>query len=496
MTTNSIPEETVPLSKYQTLEKSYLELDEKVLKLEHELSWLKRNLFGKKSEKFIPADEQQTSLDLDVEPIEVSIEEEHIEYDRKKSAKKKDGHGRSQMPTHLPFKDTVIEPEEGTEDTRKMGEEITWELEYEPGSLFVHRYIRPKYVKKADNSIIIGVLPARPIEKGNFGPGFITNMIIEKYLYHMPLYRQAQKFKQHYAIIISESTSSDIIKRGAFWLDAVYEAARKELLCSSYLMADETPIPVMVKVTKKKIKKCYYWVYYDPVKKIIIFEYRKGRSQDGPDEFLNDFKNGILQVDGYAGYNNVVNKPGIARAACMAHVRRKFESALDYNRKKAEYALKQIAKWFKLESEAKKNNLSYEERLVLRNKEGFAGSFDEFKQWMCEQCTEEIPSSPIRKACEYAIGQWKAFESYLTDGRVELSNNFVEGAIRPVAIGRKNYLFKGSESSAQRGAVIYSIIAMAKQHGLDPFKYIRMLLEKLPQEKSSNIHKYLPWNIK
>jgi transposase len=324
MTTKGISEETVPLSKYQTLEKSYLELDEKVLKLEHELTWLKRNLFGKKSEKFIPHD-QQMSLDIDVEPVEVPLEEEHIEYDRKKPSKKKEGHGRGHMPTHLPFKDTVIEPEEDTEDSRKIGEEITWELEYEPGSLFVHRYIRPKYVKKDDNSIIIGVLPARPIEKGNFGPGFITNMIIEKYLYHMPLYRQRQKFKLHYGICISESTSSDIIKRGAFWLDAVYEAAKKDLLKSTYLMADETTIPVMIKLSKKKLKKCYYWVYYDPVRKIIIFEYRKGRSQDGPDEFLSDFKNGILQIDGYAGYNNVVDKPDIVRAACMAHVRRKFE---------------------------------------------------------------------------------------------------------------------------------------------------------------------------
>lgn len=495
MTTKGISEETVPLSKYQTLEKSYLALDEKVLKLEHELTWLKRNLFGKKSEKFIPHD-QQMSLDIGVEPVEVPLEEEHIEYDRKKPAKKKEGHGRGHMPTHLPFKDTVIEPEEDTENSRKIGEEITWELEYDPGSLFVHRYIRPKYVKKDDNSIIIGVLPARPIEKGNFGPGFIANMIIEKYLYHMPLYRQGQKFKLHYGIVISESTASDIIKRGAFWLDAVYEAAKKDLLKSTYLMADETTIPVMIKLSKKKLKRCYYWVYYDPVRKIIIFEYRKGRSQDGPDEFLSDFKNGILQIDGYAGYNNVVDKPDIVRAACMAHVRRKFEEALGYNRKKAEYALKQIAQWFKLEAEAKKNNLSYEERLALRKKEGLIESFAEFKQWMHKQCMEEIPSSLIRKACNYAIGQWKGFEPYLTDGRVELSNNFVEGAIRPVAVGRKNYLFKGSESSAQRGAVIYSIIAMAKKHGLDPFKYIRMLLEKLPQEKSSNIQKYLPWNIK
>jgi len=503
MTTTEICEETVPLQKYKTLEKSYLESKEKIavlekshFKLEQELAWLKRNLFGKKSEKFIPSDDNQTSLDLDVEPVEVPLETEHVEYDRKKPAKKKEGHGRGQMPTHLPFKDTVIEPEEDTENTRKIGEDITWELEYEPGSLFVHRFIRPKYASKEDNSIITGKLPARPIEKGNFGSGFIANMINEKYLYHMPLYRQIQKLKQRYGIIIAESTASDIIKHGAFWLDAIYDTAKKDLLKSSYIMADETPIPVMVKLGKKKIKKCYYWVYHDPVRNITIFDYRKGRSREGPNEFLKDFENGIIQIDGYTGYNDVVSKPGVVRAACMAHVRRKFESALDYNRNKAEYALKQIGEWFKLEADAKENDLSYEERLAVRNKAELTKSFNKFNEWMFKQCQEEIPSSPIRKACEYGIGQWKGFDPYLTDGRVELSNNFVEGVIRPVALGRKNYLFKGSENSAQRGAVIYSITAMAKRHGLDPFRYIRMLLEKLPKEKSSNIDKYLPWNIK
>ena len=493
--TKNTAEETVPLSKYLELEENCLELKDKYFQIEQELAWFKRNVFGKKSEKFIP-NEQQQSLDLGIEPVEVSLEKEHIEYDRTKPVRKKGGHGRGEMPTHLPFKDTVIEPEEDLEDYRKIGEDVTWELEYEPGSLFVHRYIRPKYVKKTDDSIISAALPARPIEKGNFGPGIMSNITIEKYLYHMPLYRQGQRFKQHYAVVIPESTLSDIIKHTGFWLDIVFEAAKKELLTCSYIMADETPIPVMIKATRKKLKRCFYWVYYDPLNKITIFEYRKGRGREGPNDFLREYKSGILQIDGYTGYNDVVDKPDICRAACMAHVRRKFESALDYNRQKAEYALNCIGSWFKIEAEAAKRNLSYEDRLIARKEAGLAKSFNEFKEWMQSQCEEEIPSSPLRKACQYAIGQWKGFESYLTDGRVELSNNLVENAIRPVAIGRKNYLFKGSENSAQRGAVIYSIISMAKQHGLDPFMYIRMLLEKLPQEKSSNISKYLPWNIK
>lgn len=495
MITKEISEERVPLSEHLKLKESYLKLKESHFKLEQELAWLKRNLFGKKTERHI-SDDGQESLDLGIEPVEVPLEKEHIEYDRKKASKKKKGHGRGEMPTHLPFKDIVIEPDEDVEGLRKIGEEVTWELDYNPGSLFVTRFIRPKYAKKDDNSIITGKLPARPIDKGNFGPGIISNITIDKYLYHLPLYRQIQKFNQRYAVKISESTASDIIRHCGFWLESIYTEAKKDLFKSSYLMADETPIPVMVKVTKNKIKKCYYWVYHDPLRKITIFEYRKGRSREGPDEFLRDYKSGILQIDGYTGYNNVINKPDITRAACMAHVRRYFEKALGYNREKAEYALGIIRGWFDVESGAKENNLSCRDRLLVRNNAKLKDSFGSFKKWMEKQCEEEMPSSPIRKASVYGLGQWKGFEPYLNDGRVELSNNLVEGAIRPVTLGRKNYLFKGSESSAQRGAVIYSIIAMAKQQDMDPFKYIKMLLDKLPGEKSSNLSNYLPWNIK
>ena len=488
----SIMSSTIPLvinpSDYTKLQEAYDLLTTKYLKLEHELQWLKRQLFGKKSERFIPND-KQLSLDLDVPFEDVEIQKEEITYTRNK-VKKQNGHSRGIMPTHLPFDDTIIEPKEDVSGLKKIGEEITWEYEYTPGSLIIHRYIRPKYERKDQDGITIGQLPSRPIEKGNFGPGFMAQVSVDKYLYHMPLYRQIQRFNRHYGVLFSESTFVDIISKTAFWLESVYVLFKKKVLQSNYIMADETPIPVLIKLSKKKMHKGYYWVYYDPLSKVVVFDFQKTRSRDGPNSFLKDFK-GILQIDGYAGYNDVVSREEVIRAACMAHVRRGFDKSLGYNETKAKYALNQIKDWFAVEKESREDNLSYEERLTIR-KDSLVESFEEFKKWMIQQIGEETPQSPIRKACNYGLGQWDGFKPFLTDGRVELSNNLVENIIRPVTLGRKNYLFKGSENGAKRGAIIYSIIATAKLHDLDPLQYIKMLLKELPNTKSNDIGKFMP----
>ena len=485
-------EATIPLSAYQKLEAENITLKQ-------ELAWLKRQMFGSKSERFIPNADQQ-ELPLEVTPVEIVLTKEHVEYDRVKTDKKKTGgHGRGEMPTHLPFVDEIIEPQENVADCQKIGEEVTWEIDYEPGKCFVRRFIRPKYVKKNGEEdtteIIIGKLPKRPIDKGNFGPAIMSYVTTDKYLNHNPLFRQAKEFLHHSNLVIAESTLCDIVRHTFNWLDPIYHAAKKVLLKASYLMADETTIPVLIKDSKKKTHKGYYWVYYDPINKIVIFEYRSGRSSEGPNDFLAEFRSSILQIDGYKGYNNIIETNHLTRAACMAHVRRDFYEALEFNKEAASYALGVIQKWFAIEKIAKTGNYTAQQRLALRKENNLRESFADFKSWMVKYCADALPSDAVRKACEYAFGQWDGFNAYLSDGRVELSNNLVENAIRPVTLGRKNYMFKGSEESAKRGAVIYSIIATAKLHGLDPYRYIKMLLEKLPGEMAENIEKYLPWNI-
>ena len=477
-------DKTVPLSTYRELEGKYQQVV-------HELQWLKRQLFGQKSERFIP-DDSQLSLDLNIPQTPQVVSEEQVSYTRHK-VQKKSGHSRMDMPTNLPFDDIHLEPQEDIGNAEKIGEEITWELEYEPGTLFVRRYIRPKYKLKNSDEIVISTLPARPVDKGNFGPGIMSTVTTDKYLYHLPLYRQLQKFHNEFKVEFAESTFCDLIAKTVFWLEPVYMKMKEKLLEASYLQADETPMPVLIKQKKGKTHNGYYWVYFDPLGKVALFEYKGGRSREGPNAFLKEYK-GILQVDGYAGYNDLAAKDDITRAACMAHVRRKFDQALDYDKTTSEYALSTIGRWFDLEREAVKAELTHDQRRKKRQAT-MVEEFTVFRQWMLDEAANHLPKSPIRKAIEYALGQWPGFDIFLEDGRVELSNNRVENAIRPVALGRKNYLFKGSESAAQRGAIIYSIVSTAKLHNREPREYIKHLLEKLPAEKSSNLEKYLPWNV-
>lgn len=460
-----------------------------LIKVTHDYEWLKRQLFGQKSERYIPND-QQTALDLGVTPAEVTSRTQTITYDRTTTQKKK-GHARETMPTHLPFENMEVNPEENIDGCEKIGTEITWEYLYTPGSLKIRRFLRHKYARPDHDGVLMGKLPARPIDKGNFSPEFMASVTIDKFVYHIPLWRQIKKFNDEYKVVFAESTFCDIIAKTAFWLEPVYQIFKDDILHAQYLQVDETTIPVLIKQKKGKAHKGYYWVYYDPLRKIVLFEYCYSRKKEHPFEFLRDFK-GTMQVDGYAGYNQVLDRSDIVWAACMDHVRRKFEKALSYDKQRAQYALEVMKPWYEQEAVARQQHHPFEQRLESRQ-ENIAQEMASFKEWCFEQVREDRPESPIRKACEYAIGQWDGFNAYLNDGKVEISNIRVENLIRPVAIGRKNYMFKGSEAAAQRGAIIYSIVATAYLHGKNPREYVKELLEKLPAAKAHEIRSFLPY---
>jgi hypothetical protein len=279
------------------------------------------------------------------------------------------------------------------------------------------------------------------------------------------------------------------VKNGTFWLETAHNKHKIRLLLSDFLQADETPLPVLVKDGKGKTHRGYLWVYRDPVNKIVIFDYRPSRSRAGPSDFLKDF-HGTLQIDGYEGYNEIITRNDIIRAACMDHVRRRFEKALEYDAVRATHALDIMGEWYKLERNAREDDLSAEDKLAMR-REKIKPSMEQFKIWMQEQLKVVLPKSPIGVALTYALNQWAYFEPFLNDPRVDLSNILVENAIRPVALGRNNFMFAGSHDAAQRIAIIYSIIATAKLHGIDPFVYIKELLTQLPSAQSKDIEKFL-----
>lgn len=477
-------------------------LSNAITELSMQLEWLRRQIFGAKSERFVEPDDLQTALELGIAAsnAECDTETTTISYDRKKNiAAKKPvkGHGRGAMPTHLPIKKTTVEPLEDTTGMTIIGEEVTWYYEMDkPASLHIVLISRPKYAMPDKTGVIIGTLPALPVEKGNAGPGLLANIINEKYLYHMPLDRQRKKFKHEYNVEFSPSWLSDNVGKTVFWLQSVYDRYQEMLLKSTYLQGDETPLQVLTRDGKGKTHKGYLWVYHDPIQHIVLFDYRENRSHKGPSDLLKNF-HGTLQIDGYEGYADIIAKNGLVRAGCMDHVRRRFDKALSFNKTLASYALETMKAWYMVEREAKEQNLSFDERLALR-KEKVAESMAAFKTWMQQQLAGVLPKSPIGLALQYALNQWEFFNPYLTDGRIELSNILIENAIRPVTLGRKNFLFAGSHNAARWPAVIYSLAAIAKNHGINPFDYFKELLAELPKATTGDIGKFLipEWNPK
>jgi len=257
-------------------------------------------------------------------------------------------------------------------------------------------------------------------------------------------------------------------------------------------MADETPIPVLDRTKPGKTHLGYHWVYYDPVAKLVFFDYRPGRSRAGPNDILKNFR-GHLQIDGYDGYNDVIKRPEVIAVGCLAHARRYFEQAQENDSVRAEWMLSKIQELYAIERQARETALSFQERYQLRQEQALS-ILTKIKIWLDANLTAVLPKSAIGKAIGYMLGQWSKLEKYVTDGRLEIDNNLVENAIRPVALGRKNYLFAGSHEGAKRAAIIYTLVATAKLHEVEPFEYLKDILSCIPDYPHNKVADLLPQN--
>ena len=485
-----------PAIDYKTLyEESALE----VTSLKHELANLKRLIFGSKNERFIPAESTASQLSLDMQAEAVAAcsvtKAQKIEYTRNTTQVTKEHPGRTKLPEHLERREIIIEPAEVTGGCKKIGEEITEELEYEPGKLFVNRYVRPKYVMTDNKSIIIAPMIDRPLPKAIVGPGLLAQIIIDKYVDHLPLYRQMERFKRE-GINIPYSTIGDWVKNGCTLIDPLYESLKKLIVRSNYLHADESPIKVLDKDKKGSsagsVHRGYYWVYHNSIEGIVLFDYREGRGREGPVEVLENFK-GYLQTDGYAVYDYFKDKEGIEVMHCMAHARRMFYEARDNDKTTAEYALQQIGLLYDIERTAKEQQLTPNQILPLRSQEAVP-VLQSLGTWMKEAYLKALPKSTIGKALGYSIQRWPELMLYATDGKLNIDNNPVENQVRPVAIGRKNYLFAGSHDAAKRSAMLYSLMGTCKLHGINPFIWLRDVLQRINNHPINKITELLPQN--
>lgn len=464
-----------------------------LIEIKHELDQLKRLVFGSRHERFLPATaQQQLILGLAVQQIEPPVPSvQTIEYTRqKKQASSTKIHtGRMKLPAHLLRERVIIEPTEDVSGCISIGEEITEELERTPGKLFVKQYVRIKYARPNGEGIVIASLPSRPIEKGIAGPGLLAQIIIDKYTDHLPIHRQIQRFERE-GIKLPASTLTDWISATCALLEPLYEVLRQKVLGSDYLQVDETPIKVLDKDKKGTTHRGYHWVYHAPQERLVLFDYREGRGREGPTECLNGFK-GYLQTDGYVVYEDFANTKGVTLLGCLAHARRKFDEAKDNDMTRAEYVLTEMQKLYAVERQAKENGLSIDERYQLRHQHAVP-VLDNLKTWMIENYKAVLPKSVIGQALYYSLQRWDKLCTYTTDGRLQIDNNVVENAIRPVAIGRKNYLFAGSHTGARRAAMLYSLLGTCKMNNVNPFEWLREVLIKIADHPVNDLQKLLP----
>ena len=460
----------------------------------HELDMLKRLLYGAKRERFAPG-AAQGQLPLPFEggqPEQRPAEQtEKIAYERRKP-QNRNHPGRNAFPAHLPRRTTVVEPGIDTTGMAHVGDEVTEELEYTPATLVVHRIVRPKYSMGKEEGVAVAPMPDRPVPKCVAAPSLLAFLTVAKFVDALPIHRILEIFKRE-GVKIAASTANGWQEAIYRLLWPLYRAMKAQVLAEGYLQADETSVKAIRK-GRGKAATGYHWVYYAPIRKAVLFDYRPGRGREGPKAMLAGFR-GYLQTDGYKAYDSALEgNPGVVRVACMAHIRRYFEQALDSDGARAGHALREIQKLYAVERQARENGLSPQQRHALRLDKALPVA-NALGKWVAAEYGKTLPKSPMGKALAYAAKRWGDMLNYFADGALEIDNNWVENKIRPVAVGRKNYLFVGADHGGERAALFYSFMATCKANGVNPYKWLKYTLENLPSCKVNDIDKFLPYNI-
>lgn len=461
--------------------------------LKVEMDQLKKMIYGSRQERFVSVDNNPSQLTLLMQAEEVQAtsltKAQQISYTRsnRQQAKPEIHPIRMKLPDHLPRVEVVLEPDGKNDTAKKIDDVMTEELDYQPGHFFVRRYLRPKYSQ--DGTVIIADLPSRPLPKAIAGAGLLAQIVIDKYVDHLPLHRQQQRFSRD-GINIPYSTITDWVSSTCTLITPLYEALKKKVLQSPYLHVDETPLKVLDKDKKGSTHRGYYWVYHNSLDDLVFFDYRQGRGREGPQQILEGYT-GYLQTDGYNVYNIIADKTEATLLHCWAHGRRYFYDALQSDPEQAQQGLTMIGKLYDIERQARQENLSVDQLKERRQKEAVA-VLDELKAWMTAAYINARPKTPIGKALSYCLERWDRLIIYTTEGMLNIDNNPVENSIRPVAIGRKNYLFAGSHEAAQRSAMLYSLLGTCKLHGVNPFEWLKDTLQKINDYPINRIHELLP----
>ena len=492
-------------------------LNERIKELTAQVTYLNRQLFGRKAEKLPHYDPNQLELFTDEFATEQAQAEEKRdevveEIENETPSERKQKRQNRKMMEDLPvLKRTVIDVE-GIDLSlyRKIGEEVTRVLRHEPGKLYVEEIVRPKYglientklPTDGSKGIKIAPMPLLPIYKCMAGADVLAEILLQKYEYHMPFYRQIQQFAHLGLKGLKQSTLGDWFKGAAQLLKPLYEALKHEVMKSDYCQADETTTPV-IDHEKHKAAKEYLWMVRSVMERLVFFHYDKGSRAGAVIESLANKYNfkGYLQCDGFKGYETAFKaNPDVTLVNCMVHIRRHFEQALDENKAAAEHALTEIQHLYKVEHLCDDKGLTPEERKEQRQKLS-RPIMEAMKVWMETEGIKYSPSSQIGKAITYAYTRWDNMMHYLEDGRLLIDNNLAENAIRPITLGRKNYLFCGNHEAAENMAIVCSLLATCKAHDVNPREYLISVIAEMPyhtKDTHEHLVKMLPhkWKMK
>ena len=493
-----------------SFEQQISEKDQTITKLKQQIEMLQRRIWGKSSERYINEDPLQRRLDfegLELLPEEKqaasSAKEEIEKYKTVRVMVKEKSHPvRKPLPESLPREDCHIYPQNiNLENWTELEPEITEVLERESPRWYVRRIIRHKYVLKdksqdVEKQIVCATMPVLPIAKSYAGATILADITIDKYVNHLPFYRQIQMFKQQ-GISIAPATINGWFKDVADMMRPTYYRLMELVLASDYIQSDETTIPI-INNEKHTTIKGYIWMIRAVMGRLVFFHYDHGsRAQKVALHLFKDFQ-GVIQSDGYVVYDIYENKKGVLPIGCWAHARRKFEEALAEDKARASYALEQIGLLYDVERQADQQQLSYEERSGLRSRLAYP-IMVAFEKWLLNEYPKVLPKGRIGKAIHYTYKIFHKLTRYHLDGRLKIDNNLGENAIRPIALGRKNWLFCGNDDAAENAAIMYSMLGCCKEHGVNFRHWLVFFLENIhnyDNDYSKDLAELLPHNFK
>lgn len=472
----------------ERLEQLVAQKDEQIAFLHKKLDALARRYFGRKSEEL---DTRQLDfllgmIDPPTTPASTNAANAEVVIQPRRPQKPR----APRCPENLPVEIEVIDPapvEQEPSLYRQISEEISEQLDYQPGHFLKRRLVRRTWVKKNDPDAVplTASLPGKLKERGLLAPGLLAHITISKYVDHQPLYRQQQGFQQRHDVYLPRQTMARGVELVADWLRPVAEQVLAELLAAGYVQADETPVKYL-EPGHGKTKQGYFWVLRG--RGGTVYHWADGRGHEHLLKLLPASYEGVVQCDAYSAYGAMKDKrPGVQLAGCWAHARRKFFEAFSQQERTVRngWILHQIGLLYAIESRLRKSRAGPNLRAAVRCSES-RPILKRLKKCLMSMAGLP-PKSLTGEAVNYALKQWELLEVYLHKGQVEIDNNLVENAIRPTALGRKNWLFIGAETAGWRSAVIYTIIQSCKAHGVEPYAYLKDVLERLPSMTNHQI---------